>query len=1490
MSPTATWTRTHFLATAARAALWMVVGLWLVTLMSWAVLHIWIVPRIGEFRLRLESAATQAVGVPVRVGQITAGSPGLMPSFELRDVVLLDPQGREALRLPLVLAAVSPSSLFNFGFEQLVIDQPTLDIRRTLDGKIYIGGLDVSATSSAGGDVAHWFFSQSEFVIRGGSIRWTDEQAAAPPLALQRVDAVMRNGPRRHAMRIDATPPAGWGERFSLRGLFRQPLLALDAGRWQDWSGQLFADFSRVDVSQIKPYVRLDPLGIAPRSGSGSVRAWADVDRGEVVGATADVVLSNVDVQLGKSLQPLALVSAAGRLGARLLADGFEVDTEGLTFTTQDGLTWPGGNLAYRSQGTAGSAGKALQTGELKADRLDLAALAQVALRLPLGTATHAALTSYAPKGVVQALQASWQIPVDSGLGQSRGTASAAGAAEAAGAAGVAGVAGARSGINNTGVTFTAKGRVSALELLALPSTVLRSLAQPGTASSASAATATRYPQVRHALPGRPGIKGAALDFDMTQAGGKAALVLNQGHIDLPGVFEDPRVEFDQLSADVQWKLQSNKTDVALQNIKFSSPDAQGTAQATWQSGVTAAGAADKQSLGTLDLEGVLARGNGARVHRYLPLVMADQVRHYVRDAVVQGDLSNVTFTVKGAVDDIPYANYANSANYPSNASSAPAKKGTFKIAALVKNGVLAYVPKWAQPQATGQWPALTALNGELVFDQATLAVNNATSAVAGLGGLQVLRADAKIPNLMSGATVELQAKLKGPVSSAIGFVNTSPLAAMTGNAAEKVTASGVGDYALELSLPLNNIDKTTVRGTVSLPGNDVRLAPGVPLLSRLRGLGTFTEKGFAIPGAQAQWLGGDVRFEGGMRAPARGTGTDPENEASVVFRAQGTASAEAIAQTRQWGAASRLAQYASGTAAYTATLGVIRGATELVLTSNLQGMALTLPAPLAKSAEALLPTRFEKTVLRESMAVGQKLQDRLTLDVGRIASAAYVRDISGGVVNSGGVVLNGDVAVNGGAVDSPRVVRGSIGVGLEPGESAPLPESGVAANINLQAINIDAWDKVLSSSQGEGAAGAGNAASVMTGTTARGGPAAGAQSYFPTQIAIRARELTVSNRKFNNLVIGGTRDGTTWRANMDASELNGYAEYRQAGSGSPARVLARLQRLSLGPSGAMDVDKLLDEQPANLPALDIVVNDLELRGKKLGRIEIDAVNRLTSGAAVAGMPLTSTSTAATSSPASSNESAAREWRLNKFNVITPEATLTATGNWVAINAQAAGGANAADRRRTALNFKLDINDSGELLNRFGMPGVVRRGKGKMEGQVGWVGSPLSPNYPSMSGQFNVNIESGQFLKADPGIAKLLGVLSLQSLPRRLTLDFRDVFSDGFAFDFVRGDVNIAQGIAATNNLQMKGVNAAVLMEGSANIASETQDLKVLVVPEINAGTASLIAAVINPAIGIGTFLAQYFLRQPLIDAATQEFKIDGSWSDPKVTKLERRR
>jgi uncharacterized protein YhdP len=118
-------------------------------------------------------------------------------------------------------------------------------------------------------------------------------------------------------------------------------------------------------------------------------------------------------------------------------------------------------------------------------------------------------------------------------------------------------------------------------------------------------------------------------------------------------------------------------------------------------------------------------------------------------------------------------------------------------------------------------------------------------------------------------------------------------------------------------------------------------------------------------------------------------------------------------------------------------------------------------------------------------------------------------------------------------------------------------------------------------------------------------------------------------------------------------------------------------------------------------------------------------------------------------------------------------------------------------------------------------------------------------------------------------------------------LDFSDIFSEGFAFDFVRGDVRIDQGVAFTNNLQMKGVVAGALIEGRADMARETQDLKVVVVPEINAGTYALYMATINPLVGLTSYLAQLVLAKPLVRANTSEFHIDGTWLNPRVTKVD---
>ena len=127
----------------------------------------------------------------------------------------------------------------------------------------------------------------------------------------------------------------------------------------------------------------------------------------------------------------------------------------------------------------------------------------------------------------------------------------------------------------------------------------------------------------------------------------------------------------------------------------------------------------------------------------------------------------------------------------------------------------------------------------------------------------------------------------------------------------------------------------------------------------------------------------------------------------------------------------------------------------------------------------------------------------------------------------------------------------------------------------------------------------------------------------------------------------------------------------------------------------------------------------------------------------------------------------------------------------------------------------------------------------------------------------------------------------MQSLARRLTGDFRDLFDDGFAFDSIAGDVALAGGVARTDNLLMRGPQAVVAMQGSADVLHETQDLNVVVVPEFNLGAASLAYAVVNPVIGLGSFLAQLFLREPLAKANTRQFHISGPWAEPLVAPVD---
>ncbi len=1307
---------------AGRAALVVVFGLWSLLLFAWLTLHWGILPNARAWLPQIEQQASRALGMPVRIGDIRVRSGGWVPALELDDVVLLDAGGREALRLPRVAAAPAARSLMalELQLQQLLVDGAQIELRRDALGRLHLAGFDLAA-ADAGADSAFaaWLLRQREVVLRGARLRWIDEQRLAPPLALEAVDVVLRNRGRRHELRIDATPPADWGERFTVRAQLASPLL----GRRDDWQrlgGEVYAELPRIDAGALRRYV---DLPFDWREGLGALRGWAQFAQGEAVSATVDLAFESVAMRLAPTVEPLQLQRIAGRLTARRDDDALTLSASDFGFTDASGRVWPPGRLHLALRQRRGDA--PVTGGEFRADRLDLALMAAVAAHLPLGDAVRALLAELQPGGRVESLDARWDGALDAPR------------------------------------QYRVKAALHDLSLAARP-----------------VADVDGRP-----TPGRPGWRGARIELDANERGGEAQLAFDRGALLLPGVFTESELPLRRLAARLDWRLEPRRgvapqVTLRVRDARFANADARGSFDAVWRSGDGEGVGRGARFPGRLELAGRIDEGRADAVPRYLPLGLPSVARDYVAGAVRGGTISGARFEVRGDLWDFPFHDGSD---------------GEFRIGGRAQGLTLAYVPD--VPGHASEWPAFTEVSGEIEFRRASMAVRNASARVFGLAmsGVQ-----ASIDDLAQHPVLRVEGIARGPASGLLRYLDASPVGGWIDDTLAGASVAGDGELQLAIRLPLDDLHASGVRGSLRLDGNDLRLAPSLPLLAAARGHIDFTHEGFRLRDASARVFGGEATFDGGRGA-----------DGLLQLLVQGRARAESMRQSRELPALAQLAMRLDGEAAYRLQLDWRRGDAEpaVVLTSDLVGLALRLPAPLDKAAAAPLPLRYSVVPLPAGSTAATR--DELRVDLGTLLHARYEREFD--------------------ASARVHVLRGGIGVG----EPAPWPASGVAAVVTLAQLDLPAWQ------------------AVRAGLGAEGGGV-----YAPQQVALRTDELRADGRRLSGVVAGLSQASSgVWRASVEADQLAGYLEWQPPSPAAPGGLRARLSRLALPRSDEAQVETLLERAPERVPALDVVVERFDLRGRQLGHLEVQAVNRALPGGA-------------------------HEWRLSTLRLANDDATFSAAGHWRPAGARAPA--------RMVADFGLDLTDAGALLSRLGLPDALQGGAGRLEGQVSWHGSPLAPHPPTMDGRMQLALEKGRFLKAEPGAARLLSVLSLQALPRRLALDFRDLFQEGFAFDDVAGDVTVRAGVARTENLRMRGLQAAVLMQGEADLARETQDLRVIVVPEINAGTASLVYSLINPAVGLGSFVAQLFLRQPLMAAGTREFHVHGSWADPKVDRVER--
>ncbi len=692
-------------------------------------------------------------------------------------------------------------------------------------------------------------------------------------------------------------------------------------------------------------------------------------------------------------------------------------------------------------------------------------------------------------------------------------------------------------------------------------------------------------------------------------------------------------------------------------------------------------------------------------------------------------------------------------------------------------------------------WPALEQVSGELAFDRQALR----------LSGLQGRMWDYPLRDVTGGIAdlaaddprLTLEGLGTGPVATLLRFARDTPLGADLRPVLEPVSASGDSQLKLALDIPLDRPTQTRVRGHLALAGGELQLHPDWEPLRNARGRVEFTQDSFTLRDSSARLLGSEVVFDGGLAAGG-------------VLRvgARGSTSAEAL---RGFSPLADAAALLRGQAVWRASLAQREGRREFTFDSDLVGLQIDLPAPANKPAAAAWPLHLSQVM----QVNGQR--DSLSLDLAEVFKLRLQRDLSAA---------------------QPKVLNGSMAVF----DALPAPSPGLSANLNLGRVDLDAWQAAF---ERLGAPGADSP-----------GP-----SYLPREVTLRAEALRGQGQTLTGvratLRQARAPPQSIWRATVAADQLLGDIEYHAAAADvQSGKLKARLQRLSLPRSDVAAVEQVLSQPPDEVPALDIVIDDFELRGHKLGRLEVEAVNRPQAGRQGPGGPV--------------------EWQLDKLNLDNSDARFEASGRW-----------SATGTRRMEMDFKLALADSGALIERLGRGDGLRGGEGQVLGRLSWAGSPLALDLATLEGALDLDVEHGRFVTAEPGAARLLGVLSLQSLSRRLSVGFRDLFDAGFAFDSLAGKVQVAKGVARTDALSMHSVQATVIMQGSTDLLHETQDLQVVVVPNFDASGAALATMAINPAIGLGALFAQWALREPLRAAATRSFRITGNWSEPKVTSVD---
>lgn len=350
--------------------------------------------------------------------------------------------------------------------------------------------------------------------------------------------------------------------------------------------------------------------------------------------------------------------------------------------------------------------------------------------------------------------------------------------------------------------------------------------------------------------------------------------------------------------------------------------------------------------------------------------------------------------------------------------------------------------------------------------------------------------------------------------------------------------------------------------------------------------------------------------------------------------------------------------------------------------------------------------------------------------------------------------------------------------------------------------------------------------------------------------LGIQVGLLELGRQNFSDVNLEIEDIDAGYHFNLTADDISGDFYLKKLNDSNNLKI--NLQKLKLAKNMPDNEDKEYEIYPGSIPPLDIEVSDFFYDGNNLGRLLL------------------------TSSKASNS------LIVDNINISKTDMEINGSGIWNLINHE----------HHSKFDLTLNAASMTTMLETFGYDvSPIEKGETSLTLDAQWQGTPMDFSLSNLNGTLHMDINKGRFVEINPSAGRLFGLLSLQTLPRRLSLDFSDLFGKGLAFDSIEGRFNIEDGNAYTNNLAMTGPSVDINISGRTGLVDQDYDQIATVTPQITDSfpVASALFGPVGIGVGAVIFLASEIfqsLPDKINTILRKQYTITGAWDEPEVTKI----